>query len=430
MNPVETNLESRLCVDNIPADFRCRSCGGKELHPVLDLGCTPLANRLLESSELDQNEPSYPLNTVFCKQCSLVQITETVDPEILFRDYMYFSSFSDALLAHAKEMAQAVLNEKRLDKESLVVEAASNDGYLLKNFVEREIPVLGVEPASNIAEVARENGIPTDNEFFGTDYARKFLDSGKKADVFFGNNVLAHVSDLNGFVKGIEMILAEDGIVSIEAPYLLDLIEHCEFDTIYHEHLCYFSITALDQLFQRHGLTIYDLFRVPIHGGSLRIWAGKTGQVERRESVDKLLAKEAELGMRGLDFYSSFANKVDRLKTKLRETIAGLRSSGKRIAAYGASAKGSTLLNYFEIGADEIEFIADRSTVKQGHYTPGTHIPIVGVEALLEQMPDYVLLLTWNFRDEILRQQQEYLNRGGKFIVPIPDVEIVQAENE
>ncbi len=403
----------------------CRSCGSESLSGILDLGRTPLANRLLKQDQFGEPELRFPLELVFCGNCSLVQITETVAPEILFRDYLYFSSFSETMLRHASELAQSVMLEKPLSAESLVVEAASNDGYLLKNFVEQGIPVLGVEPATNIVEVARENGIPTDNEFFGTDYARKFLDSGKKADVFFGNNVLAHVSDLNGFVQGIEMILVQNGLVSIEAPYLLDLIEHCEFDTIYHEHLCYFSITALDQLFQRHGLMIYDLFRVPIHGGSLRIWAGKTGHVERRESVNALLEKEADHGVRESQFYSSFAEKVDGLKNRLREMIFQLRSNGKRIAAYGASAKGSTLLNYFGIGADEIDFIADRSTVKQGHYTPGTHIPIVGVESLLEQMPDFVLLLTWNFREEILQQQQEYLNRGGKFIIPIPDVEIV-----
>lgn len=413
----------------------CRSCSQTALVPILNLGHTPLANALLTPEQIDTAEETYPLELVFCPACTLVQITETVSPEKLFREYFYLSSFSDTMLRHARSLAGELIISRKLGAGSLVVEVASNDGYLLQYYKQAGVPVLGIEPATNIALVAREErGIPTISEFFGADLAEKLGKEGQRADAIHANNVLAHVADLNGFVRGLQLLLKEDGVAVIEVPYVKDMIDGTEFDTIYHEHLCYFSLTALDHLFRRHALVIQEVRRLPIHGGTLRVYASKQNGRQRignesysprwSPTVDALLDEEASwVGNR--EFYRGFGQKVERLRGELLALLDDLKAQGKRIAVYGASAKGSTLMNYCRIGRERLEFVVDRSTVKQGHYTPGTHLSIHSPEKLLEEKPDYVLLLTWNFADEILAQQAEYRRGGGRFIIPVPEVRVV-----
>lgn len=404
----------------------CRSCGGKALLPVLDLGKTPLANRLLDPARRDEPEPTFALNVVFCPACALVQITETVSPEVLFREYFYFSSVSDALVEHSRVHAEALVAARRLGRGSRVIEAASNDGYLLKWFQPHGVEVLGIEPARNIARVANERGVPTRADFFGLETARGLVAEGLTADVVLGNNVLAHVADLNGFVAGAALLLRPGGIVELEFPWVVDLVDHVEFDTVYHEHLCYFSAHAIDALFRRHGLVLTDVLHFPtIHGGTLRVTGAKQAVPEGRGRVEAFLAAEKARGADRHAFFADFGKRVRALGDDLRAALRRLKSEKKRVVAYGASAKGSTLLNAYGIGREWLEWVADRSPAKQGKLTPGTHLEIVPVERLLTDRPDVALLLTWNFKDEILKQQAEFRARGGKFLVPVPRVEVV-----
>ena len=402
----------------------CRSCGADDLYVFLDLGITPLADRLLTNEDLSKPELTFPLKVAFCPDCGLVQITETVDPEVLFADhYPYYSSFSPALMEHSRANALDLIERRTLGSDSFVIELASNDGYLLRNYVEKGISVLGIDPADGPAAAADKIGVPTMNTFFTRELAEELRAEGKQADIVHGNNVLAHVADTNGFVAGIRSILKDDGVAVIEAPYLKPLIDHCEFDTIYHEHLCYFSVTALDNLFRRHGLYLNEIKHLSIHGGSLRLY------IEPREnvgtSVTEQLALEAKVGLDTRGYFQDFSKKVAALKTDLSELLRRLKSEGKSIAAYAAAAKGATLINFIDIGPDLIDFVVDRNVHKQGKYMPGQRLPIRPTEALLAEQPDYVLMLAWNFADEILTQQAEYRARGGKFIIPVPSPTII-----
>jgi SAM-dependent methyltransferase len=407
----------------------CRSCGAGGLDLVLSLGRMPLANALLTREQLTLPERRYPLDLAFCPSCALVQITETVPAAELFSEYLYFSSFSDAMLRHAEALVTREIADRRLGARSLVVEIASNDGYLLQFYQRQGIPVLGIEPALNIAAEAVTRGIPTIADFFSQELAARLRDEGKRADVLHAHNVLAHVADLNGVVEGMRTILDDGGVAIIEAPYVRDLVDRGEFDTIYHEHLCYFSLTALRHLFARHGLHLLDVERVPIHGGSLRVTVGTAPDAQPARQggsgrVAQLLADEAAWGVDRVGTYLDFGARVGALKASLTSMLHDLKQRGEGLAAYGAAAKGSTLLNYCEIGTETLDFVVDRSPHKQGRFMPGVHIPIWAPEHLLEAMPQHVLLLTWNFADEILEQQKPYRLLGGRFIIPMPELKV------
>jgi SAM-dependent methyltransferase len=392
----------------------------------MSFGEMPLANGLLGEADLDRPEERFPLELVFCESCALLQITESVDPEALFGEYAYFSSYSTTMVEHAAALVERLIRDRGLDGDSLAMEIASNDGYLLQHYVRAGVPALGIDPARNVVEAAAERGVETICAFFGEELAGELAAGGRLASVLHANNVLAHVPDVNGVVAGIAAVLAPDGVAVGETPYVRDLVERTEFDTVYHEHLFYHSLTALDLLFARNGLRIVDVERLDIHGGSLRVSAVRADSAEEpRPAVRELLDEEERLGIADSAYFEDFAARVEALRGELWDLLRDLKQQGHRIAAYGAAAKGATLLNAFGIGTDVLDFVADRSEHKQGLYMPGVRLPIVAPEHLLEAMPDDVLLLAWNFADEILEQQDDYRRRGGRFILPIPRPRLV-----
>ncbi len=402
----------------------CRACISPNLDEILSFGDMPLADRLLTEEQLKTKEPRFPLTVLFCNECSLVQLRETVDPEILYcEDYPYYSSFLDSWVQHCRENALELIASRGLNQSSLVVEIACNDGYMLKNFVEKGIPVLGIDPAAGPARAAEESGIPVINDFFTSKLALQLKQENRQADLVLGNNVLAHVADLGGFVDGIRTVLKPEGMAVIEAPYVRDLIEGCEFDTIYHEHHGYFSVTALSKLFARHGLSLNNVRRLGTHGGSIRVFIGHNPA----PTVDlfRLLEEERSIGLDTFEYYQSFGERVRTVQKSLAKMVGDLKKSGKTIAAYAASAKGATLLNSTDIGSEALEYVVDRNRHKHGKYMPGVHLPIYDTSRLLATRPDYVLLLAWNHKEEIFRQQSEYREQGGRFIVPIPKPKMV-----
>jgi SAM-dependent methyltransferase len=403
----------------------CRSCRGKDFFEFLSLGNHPLANALLTEETLGEPEDKYPLEVVVCTKCSLVQITETVPPELLFRNYIYFSSFSDTMLRHARDVAERLTRERHLGPDSLVVEIASNDGYLLKNFVAAGVPVLGIEPARNIAKVAQQHGVDTISEFFGADLALHLVAQGHSADVILANNVMAHAPDINSMMAGIKTLLKPDGVFVLETPYLKDMLDKVEFDTMYHEHFFCHSLTALEHAFRRHGLAATDVQHISLHGGTIQVSAVHVGREGTRPAVHKMLDDEAAWGVSRPDTYRNFASKVNALRSDLKKLLHSLKVDGKRVAAYGAAAKGATLLNSFGIGSESLDYVVDRSTHKQGKFMPGNHLPIYSPERLIEDQPHYALLLAWNLVDEVLDQQSEYHRRGGRFIIPVPELKVV-----
>lgn len=405
----------------------CRFCSQPLEHVFCDLGMSPLANAYLREEQLHQAESFYPLRTFVCSRCFLVQLEEFESPEEIFSDYAYFSSYSDSWLEHCRRYTQEMRGRFGLGPDSKVIELASNDGYLLQYFKEAGIPVLGVEPAANVASVATDKGIPTLIEFFGVETAGRMAADGHVADLLLGNNVLAHVPDLNDFVAGMKLVLESGGVITMEFPHLLRLMEFNQFDTIYHEHFSYFSLHSVDRVFSHHGLTIFDVDELPTHGGSLRIY-GQHSEVAdrpRSEKVTDLLQIEDDAGLTQLTAYGEFASLVQESKCDLLDFLITARREGKQVVGYGAPAKGNTLLNFCGIGRDFIDYTVDRSPAKQGRYLPGTHIPIHSQDRLAETKPDYILILPWNIKDEIVERAQFVRDWGGQFVTPIPRVEIL-----
>ena len=405
---------------------RCRFCGAVLEHTFVDLGMSPLCESYVSREQLNHMEPFYPLHVYVCANCLLVQLLEYVSPDHIFSDYAYFSSYSDSWLQHVHDYTDLMVERFGLGEQSQVVELASNDGYLLQYFVAKGVPVLGIEPAANVAEVAVAKGVPTVVKFFGVETARGLVAEGTRADLLVGNNVLAHVPDLNDFVAGMKILLGEQGVITMEFPHLMRLMEENQFDTIYHEHFSYFSFITVEKVFAAHGLTIFDVQELPTHGGSLRIYACHSGQDARPigERVTELRAREEQAGFTRLEHYLSFTGQVEETKRKLLEFLIDARRKGKSVVGYGAPGKGNTLLNYCGIRTDFLDYTVDRSPHKQGRFLPGTRIPIHAPDRLRETRPDYVLILPWNVKDEIIKQMAAIREWGGQFVVPIPEVQV------
>jgi SAM-dependent methyltransferase len=406
-------------------EIACRSCGSRALEVILSLGEQPLANALRPLADADVPELRFPLDVAFCTTCSLAQLTVSVPPSVLFGEYPYFSSYSDTVVANAGALVERLVAEHGLDTSDLAMEIASNDGYLLQHYQRLGVPVLGVDPAENVVAVATARGIPTRCAFFDRALAEELRADGQAASMLHANNVLAHVPDIAGVVQGIARVLRPEGRAVIETPYVRDLVDRVEFDTIYHEHLFYYSLTSLARLFTAHGLEVAAVERIPIHGGSLRVFAQLPGAAAPDASVDALLTEEAALGIDSPSYFREFAARVDALLAELRALLADLRAQGRRIAGYGAAAKATVLLNALGVGAETVEFVVDRNPHKQGRLIPGTTIPILPAERLLEEQPDDTVLFSWNFADEVLGQQAEYRARGGRFVIPSPSPHVV-----
>jgi SAM-dependent methyltransferase len=405
---------------------RCRVCTSPLDQTFVDLGMSPLCESFLTKDQLDDMERYFPLHVLLCGQCYLVQLREYVNPEHIFSEYAYFSSYSTSWVAHAKSFCEMIAKRLELQRDSLVVELASNDGYLLQHFLPLGIPVLGIEPAANVAQVAIDKGIATRTDFFGTTLAERLVAEGKNADLIIGNNVLAQVPDLNDFVAGMVQLLKPDGLITLEFPHLQRLMEGNQFDTIYHEHFSYFSLVTVDAMAARHGLKLVDVDELSTHGGSLRVYlAHQTSSRSPSPAVSSILAREEELGFRSLDAYASFAKQVQKTKRELLTFLVDAKNAGKKICGYGAPGKGNTLLNYCGIGTDFIDFTVDRNSYKHGRFTPGMHIPIHPVEALDAAKPDYILILPWNLRQEIISDMRHVGAWGAKFVVPIPKVTVI-----
>jgi SAM-dependent methyltransferase len=404
----------------------CRFCDTTLTHSFCDLGMSPLSNSFVSAERLNAMEPFYPLHAFVCEACFLVQLDEFESPEEIFSDYVYFSSYSDSWLEHSRQYAEAMTQRLGLDATSQVVEIASNDGYLLQYFAKSGIPVLGVEPAANVATVATEKGIPTLVKFFGVETATELRESGRQADLLLGNNVLAHVPDINDFVAGMTILLKPGGVITMEFPHLLKLIEFNQFDTIYHEHFSYLSLHAVERIFKAHGLQVFDVDELPTHGGSLRIYARHDRAEPVETNVEVLRQTEQDAGIDLLSTYAAFGKRVEATKRTLLEFLIKAKAEGKSIAGYGAPAKGNTLLNYCGVRRDFVDFTVDRNPAKQNHYLPGTHIPVFAPEKIDELKPDYVLILPWNIRAEIIGKMGHIRDWGGKFVVPIPTVEVLE----
>jgi len=405
----------------------CRFCGARLQHTFVDLGMSPLANSYLTPAHLNQMEPFFPLHVYVCEGCFLVQLEEFASPEQIFAEYAYFASYSDSWLHHARSFVELAMERFGLGSNHRVVEIASNDGYLLQYFVAKGIPVLGIEPAANVAETAIQKGIPTRIEFFGEDLARRMLAEGRQADLLVGNNVLAHVPKLNDFVHGLKLLLKPSGVITLEFPHLLRLITENQFDTIYHEHFSYFSLITVEKLFAAHDLALFDVEELPTHGGSLRVYVSHTEDSSKiiDARIQALRVREEAAGLACLDSYFSYAERVKETKRKLLSFAIAAKREGKCISAYGAAAKGNTLLNYCGIRGDFIDYVVDRSPHKQGRFLPGTHIPIYHPDKIKESMPDYLLILPWNLTDEITEQMGYIRAWGGQFVVPIPEVRVI-----
>ena len=407
--------------------MKCRFCQTPLTHEFIDLGNAPPSNAFLSEEQLNEPEVFFPLKLYVCHHCFLVQIDEYKASEDIFaNDYVYFSSYSSTWLAHARAYADMISDRLHLGSDSHVVEIASNDGYLLQNFVEKRIPCLGIEPTSGTAKVAREKGVPVLCEFFGEKLARELKAGSKQADLLLGNNVLAHVPDINDFVKGLKIALKDTGTITMEFPHLMQLVAQSQFDTIYHEHFSYLSFYTVREIFQAHGLVIYDVEELPTHGGSLRIYAGheRAGHVVT-EDVEKLLVREKAEGMRSLDYYTQLGQAAEKIKLDLLEFLVRAKKEGKKVAAYGAAAKGNTLLNFCGVKSDLIDFAVDASPYKQGKFLPASHIPVLHPAEIKQQRPDYVLILPWNIADEIVGQETGIKDWGGSFVMAIPHLKVL-----
>ncbi len=409
--------------------MNCLNCGNKLRYTFADLGTSPLCNEILKPEQVNDGQMSYPLHTYVCDACFLVQVGKCVSPEKIYEDYSYFSSYSDSWLKHAERYVDFMMDEYKINRESFVVEIASNDGYLLQYFNRKKVPLLGVEPSDTVARAALEKGIPTEMMFFGTDTAAKLKKKYQPADLILGNNVLAHVPQINDFIEGLDIMLDEQGIMTFEFPHLMQLIENNQFDTIYHEHFFYYSLHSVQSLFKKHGFTIFDVQELSTHGGSIRIFVTRESNPKYKvsDNVYQMLRQEKQKGYLNVEFYKSFGEYVRQTKRDILRLVINLKNHGQSIVGYGAPGKGNTLLNYCGIGTDFIDYTVDRSPHKQGHYLPGSLIPILSPDKIKETRPDYIFILPWNLKDEIIKQLHYVSEWGAQFIVPIPQPMIINS---